>query len=31
MFIHAESALRQTSVQDGELNAVIRIGQDFLE
>ncbi len=29
MFIHAESAIGQT-VNDGELNAVIRVGQDFL-
>ncbi|BAV04191.1 T9SS outer membrane translocon Sov/SprA [Filimonas lacunae] len=30
MFIHAESMVGQTTVKDGELNAVIRIGQDFL-
>jgi cell surface protein SprA len=30
MFIHAESVIGQTPVQDGQLNAVIRIGQDFL-
>ena len=29
MFIHAESALGQT-VNDGEMEAVVRIGQDFL-
>ena len=30
MFIHAESIIGQRAVNDGELNAVIRIGQDFL-
>ena len=30
MFIHAESILGQPDVKDGQLNAVIRIGQDFL-
>lgn len=30
MFIHAESVIGQASVVNGELNAVIRIGQDFL-
>ena len=30
MFIHAESAGSPTLVQDSDLNAVIRIGQDFL-
>ena len=30
MFIHAESVINQQKVEDGQLNAVIRIGQDFL-
>lgn len=30
MFMHAESMIGRTAVQDGEINAVIRIGQDFL-
>ncbi len=30
MFLHAESVIGQRAIQDGELNAVIRIGQDFL-
>lgn len=30
MFIHAESMVGRTQVLDNELNAVIRIGQDFL-
>jgi cell surface protein SprA len=30
MFIHAESVTGQRPVKDGELNAIIRIGQDFL-
>jgi cell surface protein SprA len=30
MFIHAESVIGQHVVNDGDLNAVIRIGQDFL-
>ncbi len=30
MFIHAESVIGQRPVMDGDLNAVIRIGQDFL-
>lgn len=30
MFVHAESITGQRIVNDGEMNAVIRIGQDFL-
>ncbi|NNV55617.1 cell surface protein SprA [Panacibacter sp. KCS-6] len=30
MFLHAESVIGQTDVKDGQVNAVIRIGQDFL-
>ncbi len=30
MFVHAESIIGQRVVADGDLNAVIRIGQDFL-
>lgn len=30
MFIHAESVIGQRELKDGELTAVIRIGQDFL-
>lgn len=30
MYIHAESVTGQRVVKDGELNAIIRIGQDFL-
>ncbi len=30
MFIHAESVTGQRSIKDNEINAIIRIGQDFL-
>ncbi|MDI9357645.1 MAG: cell surface protein SprA [Phycisphaerales bacterium] len=30
MFIHAESVINQTPIQDGDMVAVVRIGQDFL-
>ncbi len=30
MYIHAESVTGQRPVRDGELNAIVRIGQDFL-
>ncbi|MBY0480219.1 MAG: cell surface protein SprA [Chitinophagaceae bacterium] len=30
MFIHAESVTGQRALRDGDINAVIRIGQDFL-
>jgi len=30
MFVHAESILNQPAINDGDLYAVIRIGQDFL-
>lgn len=30
MFAHAESITNQTAINDGDLNLVIRIGQDFL-
>jgi cell surface protein SprA len=30
MYVHAESIIGQRTVKDNELNAVIRIGQDFL-
>ncbi len=31
MFIHAESVTGQTALNDGQISAVIRIGQDFLD
>jgi cell surface protein SprA len=30
MFIHAESVKGQTPIQDGDLNAIIRVGQDYI-
>ncbi|MBW7890271.1 MAG: cell surface protein SprA [Chitinophagaceae bacterium] len=30
MFIHAESVVGQTSLSDGQINAIVRIGNDFI-